>query len=273
MNGRSGLAAWQWLFIFDGIIGIPIALYGYFAIPDQPTSSKARWLKSDDRERAINRMESCGREPMKKLTWGIAREIVTSWPVYLFCAIFIVHVLGIRIYSYMNLWLKATKLFTTEEINIIPTAGYGLQIIFTLSYAWTSDAIGKRWPLIIVACLVALIGTIILSVYPEHNIAAMMAGWLLTFLETGAGALIITWINEICSHSAEHRAIIIGVVETAAFTFQAWVPLFVYNTGEAPKFRIGYEMASLFFALEIVLTLVILYCAKRWPQGKKDLPQ
>lgn len=274
MDGRAGLAAWRWLFVFDGIIGIPIALYGYFAIPDQPTSSKAKWLKGEDRERAIGRMEACGREPMKKLTWGVAREILTSWPVYLFCSIFIVHVLGIRIYSYMNLWLKDTKLYTTEEVNIIPTAGYGAQIVFTLMYAWTSDAIGLRWPLIIVACLVALTGTIILSVYPEHNIAAMMAGWLLTFLETGAGALIITWINEICSHSAEHRAIIIGVVETAAFTFQAWVPLFVYDTGEAPRFRIGYKMAAMFFAIEIVLTVVILYCSKKWPQGKKvNLPQ
>ncbi|KAK8065888.1 hypothetical protein PG997_012635 [Apiospora hydei] len=272
MNGKHGVAAWRWLFIFDGIIGVPVALYGYFAVPDSPTTSRAFWLKPKERDMAIARMECVGRKPMKKLTWKVIREIVTSWPVYLFCAIFIVHVLGIRIYSYMNLWLKATKLYTTEEINIIPTAGYGLQIFFTLSYAWTSDALGLRWPVIISACVVALIGTIILSVYPEHNLAAMMTGWLLTFCETGAGALIITWINEICSHSAEHRAIIIGVVETAAFTFQAWVPLLIYNTGEAPRFRIGYQMASAFFVLEIVFTLVILYCSKKWPQGGKEEP-
>ncbi|KAI1084266.1 pantothenate transporter liz1 [Whalleya microplaca] len=268
MNGRAGLSAWRWLFVFDGIIGVPIALYGFWAIPDSPTASKARWLKGDDRNRAIARMEQCGREPMKKLTWSTCRGIVASWPVWLFCSIFIAHVLAIRIYSYMNLWLKATKLYTTEEVNIIPTAGYGAQIFFTLSYAWVSDAIGKRWPIIIVACLIAMVGTIILSVYPEHNTAAMMTGWVLTFLETGAGALIITWVNEICSQSAEHRAIIIGVVETAAFTFQAWVPLLIYNTGEAPKFKIGYKMATMFFALEIVLTLAILFCSKKWPQGK-----
>ncbi|KAK8058471.1 hypothetical protein PG994_008919 [Apiospora phragmitis] len=269
MNGKHGVAAWRWLFIFDGIIGVPVALYGYLAVPDSPTTSRAFWLKPKEREMAIARMERVGRNPMKKLTWNIIREIVTSWPVYLFCAIFIVHVLGIRIYSYMNLWLKATKRYTTEEINIIPTAGYGLQILFTLSYAWTSDALGMRWPVIIAACLVALAGTAILSVYPAHDHAAMMAGWLLTFCETGAGALIVTWINEICSHSAEHRAIVIGVVETAAFTFQAWVPLLIYNTGEAPRFRIGYQMASAFFALEIVFTLVILYCSKKWPQGER----
>lgn len=269
MDGRHGLGAWQWLFIFDGIIGVPIAVYGYFAIPDTPHSSRARWLKPKDRGMAVERMEKCGRAPMKKLTWRTIRNIATTWPVYLFCAIFIAHVLGIRIYSYFNVWLKATGRYTTEEVNVIPTAGYGLQICFTLTYAWTSDALGRRWPLIIVACLVAMIGTIILSVWPEDNIPAMMAGWLLTFCETGAGALIITWINEILSHSAEERAIIIGVVETMAFTFQAWVPLFVYNTGQAPHFPIGYEMATMFFGLEIILTLVILYGVKKWPQGKQ----
>ncbi|KAI0026214.1 pantothenate transporter liz1 [Xylariomycetidae sp. FL0641] len=272
MDGRAGLRAWRWLFVFDGIIGIPIALYGYWAIPDAPTSTKARWLRSEDRERAIGRMESCGREPMKKLTWRIIRDIVTSWPVWVFCSMFIVHVLAIRVYSYMNLWLKATQMYTTEEVNIIPSAGYGAQIFFTLSYAWASDALRKRWPAILVACLIAMTGTIILSVYPEHNTAAMMAGWLLTFLETGAGALIVTWINEICSHSAEQRAIIIGVVETAAFTFSAWVPLFVYDTGEAPHFSIGYEMAAMFFGLEVLLTLLALFCSKQWPLSKTDEP-
>jgi len=210
-------------------------------------------------------MERQGRAPMKKLTWPIWKRILTTWPVYLFCAIFIAHVLAIRIYSYFNLWLQFTELYTREEINIIPSAGYGLQICFTLSYAWASDAIQMRWPLIIFACMVSIIGTIILSIWPQDNIAAMFTGWLLTFCETGAGALIITWINEILSYSAEHRAIVIGIVETAAFTFQAWVPLFIYNTGDAPKFPIGYEMASMFFAVEILLVLVILYLAKRRP--------
>ncbi|GJC98513.1 pantothenate transporter liz1 [Colletotrichum higginsianum] len=285
MDHRHGIRAWQWLFIFDGlssirfdllsdqtatkshagIIGIPVCIYGYWAIPDQPTSSRARWLKPNDRRMAIGRMESCGREPIRKLTWRTIKDIAKGWPVWLFSAIFIAHVLGIRIYAYFNVWLKTLH---PEEVNLIPTAGYGTQVFFTLTYAWASDAIGLRWPLVIVACTVAMTGTVILSVYPEDNIPAMMAAWILTFLETGAGALIITWINEVCSHSAEHRAVIIGVVETAAFTFQAWVPLLVYNSGDAPKFPIGYEMATMFFGLEIVLTLVILWCSKKWPVRK-----
>ena len=33
MNNRLGLAAWRWVFIFDFIIGIPIAVFGLFCCP------------------------------------------------------------------------------------------------------------------------------------------------------------------------------------------------------------------------------------------------
>ncbi|EEA26602.1 hypothetical protein TMatcc_005121 [Talaromyces marneffei ATCC 18224] len=264
MNGRGGLSAWQWLFIFDGIIGIPIALYGYWAIPDSPSNTRSRWLKPEERELLINRMKSAGRAPPGKLTPRTFLDVGRTWAAWLFSLLFIAHVCGIRIYSYFNVWLKSTGRYSVEQVNLIPTAGYGAQIIFTLSYAWASDALQMRWPVVIFAAMIALTGTIILSVWPANSIPAMMTGWILTFLETGAGALIIAWINETCAYSTEHRILIIGFVETMAFTFNAWVPLLAYNTAQSPRFTIGYKLAAMFFAVEIVLTLLIAYVAKRW---------
>jgi hypothetical protein len=39
----------RWLFIFDGIISFPIAIWGYYALPDQPRDTRAKWLKSSVR--------------------------------------------------------------------------------------------------------------------------------------------------------------------------------------------------------------------------------
>lgn len=33
MDNHLGLAAWRWLFIFDFIISIPVALFGFFCCP------------------------------------------------------------------------------------------------------------------------------------------------------------------------------------------------------------------------------------------------
>lgn len=269
MNGRAGLAAWQWLFIFDGILGIPISFYGFWAIPDAPNDSKNRWLSAEETGRAEERMKAVGRAPSRKLTFRTFIDVFRSWPVWLFSTVFICHVLGLRIYSYFNVWLKSTKNYTVEQVNVIPSAGYGLQIFFTLLYAWTSDFLQMRWPVIVFACVPALIGTIILSIWPAHNTAAMMAGWLLTYVETGAGIIFTSWVSETCGFSAEHRIVVIGVMEAVAFTFNAWVPLLAYNSSQAPHFTVGYQMAAMFFALELVLTLVIAAVEKRWPAWKQ----
>ncbi|KAI2747441.1 hypothetical protein DTO013E5_1328 [Penicillium roqueforti] len=65
---------------------------------------------------------------------GLA-NVIRSWPVWLIPTVFIAHVCGLRIYSYFNVWLKSTGRYTVEQVNVIPSAGYGLQIIFTLLYA------------------------------------------------------------------------------------------------------------------------------------------
>ncbi|OJJ42243.1 hypothetical protein ASPZODRAFT_105507 [Penicilliopsis zonata CBS 506.65] len=265
MDGRAGLAAWQWLFVFDGILGIPIALYGFWAIPDAPTTARNRWLHPLETKRAAQRMEAVGRAPARRLTARVLVDIFRSWPVWLFSAVFIAHVCGLRIYSYFNVWLKATGRYSVEQINVIPSAGYGLQIIFTLLYAWTSDYLKVRWVVIVFACVPAIIGTSILSVWPEHNTAAMIAAWLLTYIETGAGILFTSWVNETCGFSAEHRIIVIGVMEAVSFTFNAWVPLLAYNTAQEPHFKVGYQIAAMFFAVELLLTLVIAAVEKRWP--------
>jgi MFS transporter, ACS family, pantothenate transporter len=66
LGGRGGFAGWQWcvptltrttsslrliglprLFIVDGIISLPIAIAGYFVLPDVPEISRAFYLKKE----------------------------------------------------------------------------------------------------------------------------------------------------------------------------------------------------------------------------------
>lgn len=49
LNGSGGLAGWRWLFIFDAIISIPIAVWGFWAIPDLPHNTRAFYLNGNVR--------------------------------------------------------------------------------------------------------------------------------------------------------------------------------------------------------------------------------
>lgn len=265
MDGRLGLRSYQWLFIFDGIITIPIALYGYLSIPDSPANTKAWWLKPDQKELMRNKIAAAKRAPPKKLTWNSLKALFSSWPAYLFPACFICHVSAIRLYSYMNLWLKYKK-FSVTKINTLPTAGYGIQIFCTIIMAWTSDAIHKRYPLIITFTTISAIGALILTIWPSST-SAMFAGWYLLFCETGCGILFMSWINETLAFSAEQRLVCIGLTQTLAFTFQAWLPLIIYNTGNAPFFGSGYPVAMSLFLAEGFGSLIIAYIIKKENAG------
>ncbi|KAK3948158.1 major facilitator superfamily domain-containing protein [Pseudoneurospora amorphoporcata] len=60
MDGLHGLAGWRWLFIVDGIITLPVAIYGFLLFPDTPKTTRAPYLSSQERELAIRRMEEKG---------------------------------------------------------------------------------------------------------------------------------------------------------------------------------------------------------------------
>lgn len=47
MDGRAGLAGWRWLFIMDAVISFPIAIWGFFGLPDLPHNTRAFYFSPD----------------------------------------------------------------------------------------------------------------------------------------------------------------------------------------------------------------------------------
>ncbi|KAL0466253.1 major facilitator superfamily domain-containing protein [Neurospora intermedia] len=63
MDGLRGLSGWRWLFIIDGIITLPVAIYGFCLFPDTPKTTRAPYLSVEERELAIRRMDKKQGEP------------------------------------------------------------------------------------------------------------------------------------------------------------------------------------------------------------------
>ena len=107
MNGRLGLASWRWVFIFDFIIGIPIAIFGFFCCPgmyirmllpwlcsmlilglllDEPQRERPWWMTETEQSMCIKRISDEGRDT-GKMEWSLAtiKRILTSWQFYCFC--------------------------------------------------------------------------------------------------------------------------------------------------------------------------------------------
>ncbi len=55
LDGKGGIAGWQWLFLMEGIPSIVFGIACLFYLTDSP--AKARWLSGEQREWLIQRME------------------------------------------------------------------------------------------------------------------------------------------------------------------------------------------------------------------------
>lgn len=92
LNGTMGKAGWQWLFIMDGIISTPIAIAGFFLLPDSPSDTRAFYLNADDKILAQKRMKEIGRAPRDKLGWSVLKRVFGRWHVYALTFLYIIFI-------------------------------------------------------------------------------------------------------------------------------------------------------------------------------------
>ncbi|KAL4882477.1 major facilitator superfamily domain-containing protein [Aspergillus karnatakaensis] len=223
MDGHLGLPGWRWLFIFCGVISVPAALYGFFAVPDNPYNCKARWLRPEKLQQAKARMEEIDRRAPVRLTVKKVKRIFSRWPMYAFIATLIFHCVVTQPLNYFAVWLKSLDRFSVYQINLFPTAAQACGLVTTLLYSWLSDGLGgKRWEILIIPAVINFIGMVIVAVGPNYG--ATFFGYMLNGASWGFWPVLYAWANEICHKDAEERAIVIGVAQTFGQAFVAWVP-------------------------------------------------
>ena len=176
MNGTLGKDGWQWLFIMDGLISLPICIAGCFMIPDLPENTRAFYLTREDALRARKRMADVGRAPRGRLSWGVLQRVFNSWRVYALTGLYVVF-LNVGPGGSVNplaLWLKergwsvswVVRSFTLtynfsyflwssidadnsadlciRTQNIIPTGQSAVQLVTTVGFAILSDYLRNR---------------------------------------------------------------------------------------------------------------------------------
>lgn len=275
LDGHLGLPGWRWLFIFCGIISLPASIWGVYAIPDSPYTTRARWLPEASKQLYIDRMKKIDRRAPAQLSWGKIRKTFTHWPIYTISLMLMLKDLKVanRAYSfhclvtqplnYFAVWLKSLNKFSVYQINLFPTAGQALGLVTTLAYAWVSDGLGgKRWQVMIVPATSNFVGMVIVASGTSYG--ATFFGYLINAATWGLWPVLYAWVNEICHDDAEERAIVIGVAQTLGQAFIAWVPVVILNVGKyAPQFKMGFTVMSVLSVGEFTMIFVIKWFVDR----------
>ncbi|KAF8852076.1 MFS general substrate transporter [Acephala macrosclerotiorum] len=263
LEGKGGMRGWQWLFIIDGVISLPVAIGGFFILPDVPEITRAWYLKPEEIEYSKQRMLLEGREQRKPYTKAKFAKIFKSWHIYLLSLLYIFFNNGAAgATPVFAQYLKDSKKpkYTISQINVYPTGTNAVQVVSTLAYAWISDSVlnGARWPPIVFG------GVMNIMCYVSLAIWHIPVGWKWAcyyIMGTGFGlsGLCMAWAHEICNEDNEERALVVGSMNEIAYVLQAWLPLLVWQQVDAPNYQKGFITLSVFGVLLIVTTFSIRY--------------
>ncbi|KAK7917853.1 pantothenate protein [Apiospora marii] len=273
MNGVGGLSGWRWLFIFDGIITLPMAIWAYYALPDLPSNTRVRWLTPEEKQLALDRMKRAGKQLDEPFTLVGLKRILGKWHFWVYTAYYTFFICSENIGTYMNLWLKSLNRYTVPQINNFPTVTNAVTIVTTLAYGWVSDGLQIRAPIVYFSLTVCFFAAMNLAIWDGVPFGLKWASFYMTGFAQGSGPIFLTMVNEHCAGDSLERKFILGTTNSIAYAFNAWIALVTYNTNYAPRFLVGNSVtAGLIICAAMTLTAAVLLQRRDRNHRKEESP-
>jgi len=273
LNGKGGLAGWQWLFIVDGIITLPIAFIGFAFFPGLPSSRKPWFLTAEEHARASARLPKDHKQA-GKLNLDVVKRTLRRRMWWLCVPIYVCLIQASYWTGYMSLWLKAEKVYSVElkksvakysvgQINVYPTF---VNLIAALS-SWVGTTLAgggilKAWHLFSFAQASMLFAAIVLTVWNVPDALKFVAFYAGGFSGM-TSPILYSWVNTALRGDAEERALVISSMMTAGYCTYIWVPIFTFPTVQAPRFPRGYPSAIAFVVALWILTLYAMFIQRK----------
>ncbi|KAL4800121.1 major facilitator superfamily domain-containing protein [Aspergillus venezuelensis] len=272
MDGMHGLSGWRWLFIIDGLITIPIAIYGYIVFPDTPTTTKAKYLTAEEKALAIARIPESGSVKVP-LNLAFLKKVFTTWYWYAFTMLWIIagETESFSTNALLSLYLQShpTNSYSVSQLNNYPTGVPAVGIISTLFWATLTDFMGgKRY---LVGYFIAITGIVtsamILACF--NSTPTVFGAYYWAGAVYACQATFFAWCNDVMRYQDERlRSVVIASMNMGSNAVNAWWSIIFYSADMAPRFTKGmWAMIGCSIALAI-WTVGITFMAVR--EEKKD---
>ncbi|KAL4734390.1 major facilitator superfamily domain-containing protein, partial [Aspergillus similis] len=266
MDGMHGLSGWRWLFIIDGLITIPIAIYGFIVFPDTPTTTKARYLTAEEKALAVARIPETGAVKVP-LNWAFLKSVFLQWYWWAFVMLWIIagETESFSTNALLALYLQShpTNSYTVSQLNNYPTGIPAVGIVSTLFWATLTDFLGgKRY---LVGYFIAVTGVVtsamILTCF--DSTATVMAAYYWAGAVYACQATFFAWCNDAMRYKDERlRSVVIASMNMGSNAVNAWWSIIFYSADMAPKFTkgmwamIGVSIALAFWTMGITFLTV-----------------
>ncbi|EEH44829.1 uncharacterized protein PADG_01118 [Paracoccidioides brasiliensis Pb18] len=282
LHGTRELAGWRWLFIIDGLITLPIALYGLFLFPDTPSTTNAPYLNADERALAISRVP----EPVRERTpfsLSFLKRVLSSWHWYGFVMLWIIagETESFSTNALLALYMKShtTNKYSISQLNNYPTGVPAVGIVSTIAWATLTDFLhGKRY---LVGYWIGITGVVtsamILS--PGASTAAIFGAYYWAGSVYACQATFFAWANDAMRYKNDAlRSVVIASMNMGSNVVNAWWALLFYSADQAPFFTKGmWAMIACSIAMAIWTAGIVYFSVRdekiEEAQRPEDEPQ
>ncbi|OQE91568.1 hypothetical protein PENNAL_c0009G07759 [Penicillium nalgiovense] len=265
MVGMANLGGWQWVFLIDGIITLPIAVFGFLYFPDIPETTKAKYLTADEKQLAITRLPRIKKDGHNIMPLSLFKRVFltpTFWILFFWSPV-CATLEAFPLQNNFLLWLKHYQNhFTQTNINTYPLGVQAVGIVANMVAAWHMDATGKRVPMAVLACLLQIVVGSMLLV-PSLSFAGTFFAFYLAGTAYMVNPLIFGWANVILQRGGDDavRSVTLFAMNIGSMVLWTFWGIVFYSASDTPYWKKG--------SIALIVCSVVMF-AYMWLVYKLD---
>ncbi|CDK26101.1 unnamed protein product [Kuraishia capsulata CBS 1993] len=268
-NGTGSLASWKIMFLIDGAVVFPVAIYGLFFFPSTPKTSNNFYFT--ERELEIARTRLPPPKPKTKFDWTLIKRALIDWKLWVLSFLW---VWGGALEAICNqstflLGMKAQGTYTVSQINEWPTGVQAVGILSILVAALWNDAWPKRKAeFIYILCACQLVSASILLKW-DVALGGRLFAFFLAGTSYGGQTIYFSWANDICQGDDPLRAVVLFCMNMSSSILFCFWGILLYPSSDAPRFHNGF-ITSIVVSIVCALWAAMTYICAKYEKRKVE---
>ena len=246
LEGKYGVAGWQWLFIVLAICGAVFGIASALILPDYPASrtGSTMWTMTEDMRRLAevrmiaDRVTVAGVDSETKVTiWKGLRMSVMDYKLWI---IIFLNIAISAAYGFSNFFPSIVRGFGYSNVVslLLTCPPYIFAAIGSLINAWHSDRTSERGYHFAIPIAIGCIGYIIclstMNGGARYGASFLYVGGMYT-----ANPLISTWVSSTMGRTPENRAIAVALCNVLGQIGNVIAPYF-FRESDNPRYQLAF---------------------------------
>lgn len=256
LDGKHGLASWQWIYIIEGAFTAGLSILLYFIVPDFP--EECRFLNANEREFLKKKLEiysgNSGYEI--KQTWKDIAKVFKDPLIYICAICYFSFIVPAYAYAFFAPTIIRDMGYVAMEAQSHSIYPWLASMGFSILVAFVSDYFYVRLPFAVLASLISVCGFgMVIGAKNEPLIryggCFMLASGLYT-----AMPILLCWVSlNFSGHTRKSvgTAFIIGFGNIGGI-----VAAFIFPNQDAPRYLKGLSISLAFTVFALIVLFV--YC-------------